>query len=158
MLTRWNPFQDLLSLPLEMDRLFGDVFRAPQLPAGNGQSAVVPTFSLPLDVEETENAYRIKATVAGFAPEQVDVSLSDGVLTISAKKEKETVNNDRGYTRRERLTGNLFRQISFPGEVNASDIKAAIDNGVLTVEVPKAAPSKPAKVEVAPARAEATQA
>ena len=154
MLTRWDPFTNLLSLDREMDRLFGEVFTAPQLPAGNGQSTVVPTYSLPLDLEETENGYRVQATVAGFTPEQVDVSFSDGVLTIRAKKEKETVESEKGYIRRERVSGNLFRQISLPGEVNASDIKASVENGILTIEVPKAAPSKPIKVEVVPAKPE----
>ena len=158
MLTRWDPFTNLLSLDREMDRLFGEVFSAPQLPAGNGQTATVPTYSLPLDVEESENGYRVQATVAGFTPEQVDVSYSDGVLTIRAKKEKETVENEKGYIRRERVSGNLFRQISLRGEVNASDIKASIENGILTIEVPKAAPSKPIKIEVAPAQPEAAKA
>ena len=152
-LTRWSPYQNWLSWQEEMDRVFNALTPftglASMLPTRSGQSSSLPTFALPVDVQDTDDGYVIRATVAGFTPEEVEATYTNGLLTISAKHEQETTTEEGGYVLRERSTGNLYRQISLPGEVNADGIKASIENGILTLQVPKVAP-KPVKIAVAP--------
>ena len=148
MLTRWNPFQDLVSLHQDVNRLFGNMTEFfPPVATTNGNEAL--TLSLPLDVTQTEQGYEVKATVAGFTPESVEVSYANGLLTISAKHEREHEETKGSVVRRERVSGNLYRQISLPGEVNADKIAAKIENGILTVQVPKAARPAPIKIQIA---------
>jgi HSP20 family protein len=110
----------------------------------------MPTFHLPVNIVDTEQGYRIQAPVPGFRPEDVEVTFSDGVLTINAKRSEEQTRQEGNYLRREVGFGNYWRQIALPGDVRADDIRATFDNGVLTVEVPRAPKPEPKKIEVKP--------
>jgi HSP20 family protein len=135
-----------------MDRLFSDVFgNAYQgSMAGNGDTSDALTYHLPVNIAETEQGYRIEAPVPGFKPEDVEVTFSDGVLSLRATRSEEQTREEGSYIRREISFGNYQRQISLPGEVRADRIKATFDNGVLKVEVPRAPKPEPRRIEVQP--------
>jgi len=138
--SRRNPFMELAALERNLDRIFGEVLARP----ANGNE---PTFfRLPLNVEEKDGKYVITAPLAGFKPEEVDVTFADGALTISARRGEEKKDDRHGYVRREVVSGSFYRQIPV-GEVDPSAISAQLENGVLTVTVP--APSKPQPVKIA---------
>ena len=143
-IARWSPFQELTTLHTTMDRLFGDMLEGDT----NTSTSGVPTFRLPIDISETENGYVIKAPIAGFKPEEVEVHLSGGVLSISAKHKEERTEKKGKYLRRELAFGNFERQIGLPNDVRGEDIKATFNNGVLTVEVPRAPKPQPKRIEV----------
>jgi HSP20 family protein len=113
----------------------------------NGQPGVT-TYYLPVDVSEDGESYRIQATLPGFKPEQVEVTVNDGVLSIEAKRSEEKTEGEGRYLRREVLFGNYRRRLSLPGDVKAEDIKADFENGVLTVRVPRAPKPQPVKVAI----------
>jgi HSP20 family protein len=127
-----------------MDRMFGQLFGQGWT---NGQSGT-PAYQLPVDVSETEDGYQVRATLAGFKPEQVEVTMRDGVLSIEAKRSEEKTEEKGRYLRREVFSGNYRRQLAFPGEVKAEDVKAEFENGVLTIRVPRAAKPQPVKVAI----------
>jgi HSP20 family protein len=148
-IARWRPANDLASLHSTMDRLFSDVF-GDSFGRMGGDDRGPATFHLPVDIQETENGYVIKAPVPGFNPEDVEITFSDGVLTISATHKEEREEPEGQYLRREIAFGNYQRRIALPGDVRAEDIRATFDNGVLTVEVPRAPRPQPRRIQVEP--------
>jgi HSP20 family protein len=143
-IARWNPRDELTSLYTTMDRLFGDAFG----PSRQGQDGMTNMFRLPVDIREVDNAYEIKAQVPGFAPEEIDLTVTGNVLTISARHKDEREKNERGYIRREVVEGNFVRQIALPNDAKLDTIKAEFENGELRVEVPRAQQPQPRKVQV----------
>jgi HSP20 family protein len=89
----------------------------------------------------------LTAPLAGFKPEEVEVSLADGVLTISAKHSEEKKTERDGYVRQEVVSGNFYRQIPV-GQVDPSSVTANVENGVLTVTIPAATEPQPVKIAV----------
>ena len=151
-LARWSPTSELTNLHTAMDRLFSDLFGEAShspLTAAIGRPGA-PTFQLPVDVEEVDSGYRIQAPVPGFKPEDVEVTFSDGVLTINAKRAEEKSRQEGNYLRREVAFGNFQRQLTLPGDVRADQIKARFENGILTLEVPRAPKPKPMRIPVQP--------
>jgi HSP20 family protein len=132
-----------------MDRLFSDVF-GDSFGRMGGEDLGLATFHLPVDIQETENGYVIKAPVPGFNPEDVEITFSDGVLTINATHKEEREEPEGQYLRREIAYGDYQRRIALPGDVKAEDIRATFDNGVLTVEVPRAPRPEPRRIQVQP--------
>ena len=155
-LVRWNPTSDLASLHSTMDRLFSDVFgeafRGSM--AGDGGRTEAATYHLPVNIAETDTGYRIQAPVPGFKPEEVEVTYADGVLSIKAKRSQERSRQEGNYLRREVAFGNYQRQVTLPSDVRAEDIKASFENGVLTVEVPRAPKPKPVRIRIQPGERE----
>jgi HSP20 family protein len=147
-IARWMPANDLASLHTTMDRLFGDVFGDSFARADDDGGARAPTIYLPVDIKETENGYLIKAPVPGFNPEDVEITFSDGVLTINAPWREEREEPEGQYLRREIPFGNFQRRIALPGHVQADGIRATFDNGMLTVEVPRAPRPEPKRIPV----------
>lgn len=140
MLTRYNPFGELLNLHTQMDRLFDEVLQ-------DSRTAGPTTAVLPLDVRQTEKDVLVEASLPGFKPEEVEVTIEEGVLTIQARREDGAESN-AGYLRRERHWGSLFRQVALPWEVKGDQAKASFDKGILTVTIPKAPSAQPIKVQV----------
>ena len=151
-IARWRPSNDLASLHHTMDRLFSDVFGDSFAGRGEGEGLMAPTYYLPVDIKETENGYLVEAPVPGFKPEDVEVTFSDGVLTINAtrREEREEKKEEGRYLRREIAFGNYQRRIALPGDVQSDNIKARFDDGVLRVEVPRASRPEPRRIEVQP--------
>jgi HSP20 family protein len=150
-IARWNP-NELVGLHSAMDRLFGDVFGETfgSSQEGSADRGVAPIHRLPVDIAEVEGGYRIQAAVPGFRPEDVEVTFSDGVLSISARRSHEESRQEGNYMRREIAFGNYERQIALPGDIRADQIKASFDNGILTIDVPRAPKPEPVRIEVKP--------
>jgi HSP20 family protein len=150
-IARWRPAHDLASLHSTMDRLFSDVFGDSFAGRGSdGDDSSGPTFYLPVDIKETENGYMVQAPIPGVRPEDVEVTFSDGVLTINATRREEREQREGRFLRREIAFGNYQRRIALPGDVQADNISARFENGVLTVEVPRSARPEPRRIEVQP--------
>lgn len=147
-LNRWSPMGELASLHTAMDRLFGDFLGTPL--TTTGEQSPVPTWYLPLDIVDQGNGYQIKAAVPGFAPEEVEVTYSEGMLNISAQHRQESTSKDEKgtYLRRELTYGNYSRSVQLPGEVKQDGIKAQFDNGLLTIDVPKVPAAQPVKIQI----------
>lgn len=121
----------------EVDRLFGQVFRATDLggwPQGQGYA-----FGPPVEVAETPEAWKLVAELPGVAPEDVTIELQGDVLTIKGEKKAEREEGEATWTVRERRYGSFLRSLRLPFPVEAETIEAAYRNGVLTVTVPKPA-------------------
>lgn len=142
-LIRWQPMSDLVSLRDAMDRLFEDSFVTPRT-WGATQSMMEPS----LDVYETANDLVVKAALPGMKPEDVDITITGDLLTISGETKEETEQKDKNYIRRERRYGSFSRSVSLPGGLNGDKAEAKFENGVLTLTVPKSEQVKPKKIQV----------
>ena len=103
-----------------------------------------------VDVAESEEALVLQAELPGITPEQVDVSVESGVLTISGEKKHEREEGEEGseYHLLERRYGRFERSFSLPRTVDPEKVDATFSNGVLTVTLPKVEAAKPRKIAV----------
>lgn len=140
-IARWNPWGEVFGLQGQMDHLFNGLFTRTSEPG-------TPAASLALDIRQADDAYSIDASVPGFAPEEVEVTLDENVLSIRGEHRQETDGSKGGYVRRERRVASVFRQVVLPAEVKGDEITATFENGVLTVRVPRAEKAQPRRIEI----------
>jgi HSP20 family protein len=126
-----SPF---LTLHREMNRLFDDVFsRFEGGLAGFGRMPAWPS----VEIVETEKDVRIAAELPGMDENDVELTVSDDVLTIRGEKKTEVKDEGRHFS--ERYYGHFERRIPLPFEVEDDQAEASFENGVLTVTLPKSA-------------------
>lgn len=103
----------------------------------------------PLDVVESDTEYLVKASLAGFDPSKIEITYDNNTLTIKGEVDEENVDEKEGrYHIRERRFGSFARSISMPEAIEADQISADSDNGVLTVRLPKTPEKQPRKIQV----------
>ncbi len=144
-ITRWDPFQDVVTLRDAMDRLFEESFISPRLFTTRDTTGAVA--ALPLEVYETADEIVVRALVPGVKDENLNIQFHDGRLILDATVPENKVENAT-YHYREIWSGQYHREISLPVPVNTDKIDAVMDNGVLTLRVPKAEEIKPKKIQV----------
>jgi HSP20 family protein len=131
-----------------MNQLFG---RAVGQSQGRGQGQVGERMWAPaLDISERKDAYVVTVEVPGVKPEELDITLEDGLLTIQGERRFTQESSDQQFHRVERRYGSFRRSITLPAQVQAEQIEASFENGVLEVIVPKAEEAKPKKITVRP--------
>jgi HSP20 family protein len=147
---RPSPFGELLSLRQAMDRLFEDSFVRP----GSGGWGFGPTgaesMALPLDVSTTNDELVIQATLPGVKPEDVDITIENGTLTIRGETTSERNEGEGDYLVREIRRGTFSRSVSLPNGLEPDKASASFDNGMLTLRVPKAEQVKPRQIRISP--------
>jgi HSP20 family protein len=140
---RWlGPGSNPMITPHAMDRLFEQFFGY----GGGNQENGTPTHALPVDIVETDDAYQLYATVVGVPKEGVEVTFENGVLSLAVKAAPFDVQGK--LIRQERPWGNWSRKLELPNEVDAANIAAEFENGVLAVRIPKAARAQPRRVAI----------
>ena len=109
------------------------------------QGAAIPK----MDISEKEKAIVVTAEVPGFKRDEIEVSLHDGVLTISAETSSEEEEKEKGEViRRERYSGKLQRRLSLGENIDTQNLQAQLEDGVLTLTLPKMEPTQPEPVQV----------
>ena len=89
------------------------------------------------DVKEKKEKFEIKVDMPGFEKENINLSLNNGYLEISAKMDKEDNEEEEKYVRRERFCGECSRSFYVGDEITEEDIKAEFKNGLLKIDIPK---------------------
>ncbi len=132
---------DLARLHRDMDDLFGSFF-------GGWPTTAEKAYWPAMDVSQDENEIEVKAELPGCKPEDIDINVHGTTLTISGEKKAEEEKKEKGYYHIERSYGSFQRQINLPSEVDPAKVKAAYDDGILTITLPKAEKAKSVKIEV----------
>jgi len=141
-LMRWDPVREMISLRDAMDRLFDESFVRPLGPralAGAG---------LAVDIEETADDYIVKASLPGLKAEDLNIHIVGDRVTISGEVREEKKEEKPNYLLQERRFGSFSRTLALPVAVDADKAEAALDNGVLTLRIPKAEEVKPKSIKV----------
>ncbi len=126
------------SLRREIDRVFEDA----GMPSGGRWMPAA-------DVREDDDAIDIDIELAGIDPEDVDINVENGILTVSGEKRTERKEGSEGqYHSVERRYGSFVRSFQLPQGVDESKISANFDHGLLTVEIPKSALPQPRRIQI----------
>ena len=138
-LATWSPFNRLSSLRDLLDSAFQLASSAPESTSG---------WLPALDVFEDDDKVTVQVELAGMKKDDFDISLQDDMLTISGERKSESEKREGESFRSERFFGRFSRSITLPSPVKAEEVKAAYEDGVLTVTLPKAEEAKPKKIQV----------
>lgn len=141
MLTRWDPFQEMLNLRRTVDRLFDNVSTDHEL-------AQPSLWGLAVDVVENKDDFTVKASVPGINPDDLDISYADDTLTIKGEIKSDNEVKENQYHLRERRYGSFTRSISLPTKIKGDAIEASYQNGVITLRLPKAEEVKPKRIAI----------
>jgi len=134
-----NVWEEMERFQREMNRLFDDTFtRWPSLP---GEFPAV-------NIWIGDEGVILTTEVPGLNPEDIDISVVGQTVTISGNREAENVDQETRYHRQERPVGKFARSIELPFMVNANQVQATFENGVLYIKMPRAEAEKPKKITI----------
>jgi HSP20 family protein len=129
-LIRWDPFRELaLARVFDDERIFGN-------------------WTPPVDIQETEKEYVVKADLPDVKKEDVKVEIDDDVLTVEGERKQEKEEKDKRFHRTERTYGKFVRRFAMPTHVDGTGVKAEFKDGVLNVHLPKTEAVKSRAIEI----------
>ncbi len=145
-IVRWDPFRNLLALQDEMNRLFeGTLFGETGRASRGGRSIV---WAPPIDVVESKDKVIVNAELPGMKPDEVELSVDEGVLTVKGERKFSEEVKEENLHRIERAYGYFERRIALPKTIDAERITATYTDGVLRIELPKVEESKPKQIPI----------
>jgi HSP20 family protein len=144
-IARWNSFDRSPGVQEESSRFLR---RNPAQPYGAGTRFAGGRWIPTVDIFERDGFLVVEIEIPGVDPEDIDVSIDAATLKIRAVREVEKEITEDSYYLVERATGVFQRSIRFPSEVDADRAKASYKNGLLTVDVPRAAPGNSRRVSI----------
>ncbi len=142
-LNSWNPLR-------EMDALLNRFGRPLARPGGFGSASAGFDWMPSVDISESDKEYLVKAELPGVSKEDIDISIENGLLTISGERKSEHEETEAKIHRVERFYGHFQRQFSLPDDVAVDEIRAQTKNGLLTLHLPRSQIEKTSsrKVEI----------
>jgi len=143
-ITRWEPFHELVSLRQAMDRLFEDSFVRPSQLASVFGKGLTP----PVDMYEADNEVVVKVALPGVKPEELDINITGDTLTIKGETKVKQETKQENYLRQECCYGAFARSLTLPAGLKTDKAEASLDNGMLTLAIPKAEEAKPKVIKV----------
>lgn len=123
-----------------MDRLLSDFFEE----GDRTRTRLAPTT----DLYETAEAYVVESELPGFDRDDIEVTLDQGTLTIRGARETESERDTEEFHLRERAAGQFERSFGLPRSIDVEGVEARFDQGVLRVEIPKAAEAKSREIDI----------
>jgi HSP20 family protein len=143
LMRRRSPFGELMTLRQAMDRLFDeDAFRP------FSWSTAFEGPHLPLDVTTDADALTIEASLPGIKPEDVDITVENGTLTITGKTAEEKRAEEGSYLVQEIRRGTVSRSVTLPNGLEPDKAEATFEHGVLRLRIPKAEQVKPRQIRI----------
>jgi HSP20 family protein len=143
---RTSPLGELVSLRQAMDRLFEDSFVRPRTWA----STSTESLGLPLDVINGTDELIVEAALPGVRPDDVEITVEDGTLSIRADSENERTTGEGETLVAEIRRGSFSRVISLPAGLEPDKASATFANGMLTLRIPRAEAVKPRQIRITP--------
>jgi len=140
----WTPLLHLNTLRDEIDRLFETPLMEFNRTAQQFLSGWLPA----VDLYEDKDSVVVRAELPGMKKEDIEISLHDGVLTLSGERKAEEKYKGATACRSERFVGRFQRTLTLPTAVNGDKVSATYSDGILTVTLPKAEEAKPKHIPV----------
>jgi HSP20 family protein len=146
-IVKWEPYRRTLSpfgnwfdMTSRMNQMLDNIFGE-----DDGDKTV---WGPSVDVVENDDSYQIMAELPGIKMDDVKINLADDVLTVKGEKKNEVSESKRSFYRVERCYGRFQRSFTLPSSVDAEKVKANLDNGVLTITLPKAEQAKAREIPI----------
>jgi HSP20 family protein len=144
LLTPYEPWSLLDRFEREMERSLESMRRLIRPEEETATAVWAPS----VDIKEEANRYVVQVDLPGVKPEDIEVTLQNGVLTIKGERQTEAKEEKENYRRIERFYGSFFRRFTLPETVEEEKIEANYDKGVLTISIPKKQEVQPKKISV----------
>ena len=142
-LTRWDPFREFNTVQDRLNRLFRDSYGE-----GREETLTTSTFAPLVDVYEDEHNITLKIEVPGIDEKDIDVQIENNTLTVHGERKFEKEEKEENYRRVERQYGSFTRSFTLPNTVDAEQVQAHYDKGVLKIQLAKKAEAKPKQIKV----------
>lgn len=144
-ITRFEPWGLVDLLHRDLDQALGRRFGLTQ---EDGNGATVADWVPAVDIVEEKDRFVLRADVPGVKPEDIDVNMENGMLTVSGERHDEKSEETQGMRRVERVSGKFYRRFTLPDSANADKISAKSNNGILEVIIPKQAEVQARRITV----------
>ena len=141
-LQRWYPFAEMRRFHSYFDHQGASGFPV------TGRRAIKNSWYIPLDAVEDGDDLLVRASVPGVKPEDIEVTIEDGILSIKGETKEEHEVKEGEYLMRERRSGSFHRSVRLPDTVDADKAETGYENGVLTIKLPKVEAKKAKRLEV----------
>ncbi|MBD1852188.1 Hsp20/alpha crystallin family protein [Leptolyngbya sp. FACHB-711] len=129
---RWNPWQEIDTLQRQFDRLFADTI-APTVGDDWKTFGRMPAAEL----SETEDAVQLKLEVPGVDAKDLNVEVTEDIVSIKGERKSETRSEDKGMSRSEFYYGTFQRVIPLPARIQNTQVQAEYKDGILHLTLPK---------------------
>jgi HSP20 family protein len=141
-ISRWDPFREMVTMQNRLNSLFQDYSR------GEGDSTTAAGFAPPVDIYEDEHKLVLKLEVPGMRQEDLNIQIENRTLTVQGERKFDREEKQENFHRVEHRYGTFFRSFTLPNTVDAENVQASYDAGVLKLEFPKRAEAKPRQIKV----------
>jgi HSP20 family protein len=133
-LTRFEPWGLINLLHQDLDQIAGRRFG---VAGSDNDGSSVADWAPAVDIVEEKDRFILRADVPGVRPEDIDVNMENGVLSVSGERHDESTEEAQGMRRVERVSGKFYRRFNLPDTADAEEISAKSANGILEVVIPK---------------------
>ncbi len=144
---RYEPWGSLRRLHDDVSQLFGES-RFGSVAEGDRSNVVTSTWTPAVDIKEQDEGFVLKADIPGVDPNDIEVTMDSGVLTVKGERKHEVQEDASGYKRVERSYGTFYRRFSLPDSADAEGVTATGKDGVLEVFIPKHEKVQPRRITV----------
>jgi HSP20 family protein len=135
----WDPYREMRQMERVMNRALRGFGAWP---------AEAEQWNIPIDVVQKNDEIVVHASLPGVSPEKIEVTVEDDVLTVKAESEIKSETQESGYLIRERAYGTFYRALRLPESVATEKITSQYENGVLTINLPKAEEKKKKLIKI----------
>jgi HSP20 family protein len=130
----------------DLDRIVG---RHPGLPGDSGDNdSAIADWAPPVDIIEEKDRFVLRADAPGVNPDDIEISMENGVLSIAGSREQEKSEEREGLRRIERVSGRFYRRFTLPDTADSENVAARYEKGILEVTIPKQAQVLPRRIAV----------
>lgn len=136
--TRWDPFEEIRKTQDRLHQMFEDYFPIEEWRGGK-------VFTPAVDIKDEDDKLVVTTDLPGINKEDVKINLKEDMLEISANSGKEKETTDKGFVRKERTYTHFYRAVRLPTSVKEEGCAAKMENGVLTITLPKMKLEEPVK-------------
>jgi HSP20 family protein len=144
LLTRWDPLRDLATMQNRLNRFVRESYS----PEGPEEALTTTSFAPPVDIYEDEHTIAVKMEVPGIDEKDIDVRIESNTLTVHGERKIEKEEKEENFRRIERQYGSFTRSFTLPSSVDAGQVSAHYDKGILKISLAKKAEAKPKQIKV----------
>src|SRR5205807_5570978 len=143
-LTRWDPIREVATMQNRLNRFVRELYS----PEGPEEALTTTGFAPPVDVYEDEHNITLKIEVPGIDEKDIDVRIENNTLTVHGERKFEKEEKEENFRRVERQYGSFTRLFTLPNTVDAEQVQAHYDRGILKIQLAKKAEAKPKQIKV----------